>query len=149
MCAPNHYPQDKSFKIKLFNLWFSHPAIQQPKYLGVTITSNLSWSEHINNITNNANSIRAFLQRNLNQCHQSVKSTCYITYVRPILEYTSTVWSPHQVGDINRFEIVQRCAVRFVCNNFNRTASVTAMLNHLNWPTLECRRNQAKLHMFY
>ena len=119
------------------------------KYLGVTITSNLSWSEHINNITNKANSIRAFLQRNLNQCHQLVKSTCYITYVRPILEYASTVWSPHQVGDINRLEMVQRRAARFVCNNFNRTASVTAMLNHLNWPTLECRRNQAKLHMFY
>ena len=56
---------------------------------------------------------------------------------------------PHQVGDINRLEMVQRRAVRFVCNNFNRTASVTAMLNHLNWPTLERRRNQAKLHMFY
>ena len=83
------------------------------------------------------------------QCHQSVKSTCYITYVRPILEYASTVWSPHQVGDINRLEMAQRHAVRFVCNNFNRTVSVTAMLNNLNWPTLECRRNQAKLHMFY
>ena len=118
------------------------------KYLGVTITSNLSWSEHINNITNNANSIRAFLQRNLNQCHQSVKSTCYITYMFAlyILEYASTVWSPHQVGDINRLKMVRHRAARFVCNNFNRTASVTTMLNHLNWPTLG---NQAKLHMFY
>ena len=55
------------------------------KYLRVTITSNLSWSEHINNITNKANSIRVFLQRNLNQCHKSLKSTCYISYVRLIL----------------------------------------------------------------
>ena len=50
---------------------------------------------------------------------------------------------------INRLEMVQHHAVRFVCNNFNRTASVTVMLNYLNWPTLEHRRNQAKLHMFY
>ena len=35
------------------------------KYLGVTITNNLSWTEHINKITNKANSTRAFLQRNL------------------------------------------------------------------------------------
>ena len=63
-----------------------------------------------------------------------------------ILEYASTVQSPHQVEDINRLEMVQRHAARFVCNNFNRTASVTAMLNHLNWPTLG---NQVKLHMFY
>ena len=65
------------------------------KYLGVTITDNLSWSEHITNITNKANSIRALLQRNLSHCPLSVKSTCYTTYVRPILEYASTVWSSH------------------------------------------------------
>jgi len=45
--------------------------------------------------------------------------------------------------------MVQRRAARFVNNNFNRTASVTAMLNQLNWPTLEHRRNQAKLCMLY
>ena len=119
------------------------------KYLGVTITNNLSWSEHINKITNKANSTKAFLQRNLNQCQPSVKSACYTTYIRPTLEYASTVWSPHLVGDTNRIEMVQRRSARFVHNNFNRTASVTLMLNHLNWPTLELRRNQAKLHMFY
>ena len=32
---------------------------------------------------------------------------------------------------------------------WHRTASVTTMLNQLNWPTLQHRRNQAKLHMFY
>ena len=45
--------------------------------------------------------------------------------------------------------MVQRRSARFVHNNFNRTASVTLMLNRLNWPTVELRRNQAKLHMFY
>ena len=119
------------------------------KYLSVTITNNLSWSEHINKITNKANSTRAFLQRNLNQCQPSVKSACYTTYIRPTLEYASTVWSPHLVGDTNRIEMVQHRSARFVHNNFNRTASVTLMLNYLNWPTLELRRNQAKLHMFY
>jgi len=32
----------------------------------------------------------------------------------------------------------------FVSNNFNRTASVTAMLNHLNWPTLEQKLEEIK-----
>ena len=69
-----------------FSYSICESVIQQSnsaKYLGVTITSNLSWSEHINNITNKDNSIRAFLQRNLNQCHQSVKSTCYIDLPYP------------------------------------------------------------------
>ena len=46
-----------------------------------------------------------------------------------------------QVGDIYRIEMVQHCAKRF--SNFNRAASVTAMLNYLNWPTLEQRGNQS------
>ena len=85
-------------------------AIQQvvsAKYLGITITNNLSWSEHITKITNKANTTRAFLQRNLSQCQQSVKSACYNTYVRPILEYASSIWSPHLLCDINRIEMVQ------------------------------------------
>ena len=128
---------------------FIQQTTTSAKYLGVTITSNLSWSEHINKITNKANSIRTFLQRNLNLCQPSIKSACYTTYIRLMLEYASTVWSPHQVGNINRIEMVQCRSVIFVHNNFNRTASVTIMLNQLNQPTLELRRNQAKLNMFY
>ena len=127
-------------------------AIQQvnsTKYLGVTITNNLSWSEHITKIINKANSIRAFLQRNLSQCQRSVKSACYNTYVRPTLEYASTVWSPHLLCDINRIEMVQRRSARFVYNDFTRTSSVTSMINNLGWPLLRQRRDVAKLTMFF
>ena len=117
------------------------------KYLGVTITDKLSWSEHITNITNKVYSIRAFLQRNLHQCEPSVKASCYTTYIRPILEYASTVWSPHLACDINRIEMAQRRSARFVHNDFRRTSSVTMMLNNLHWPTLETRRHHAKLLM--
>ena len=64
------------------------------KYLGVTIQSKLNWKPHIHNITK-ANSVRAFLQRNLSNCPRPVKEQAYKTYVRPILEFASTVWDPH------------------------------------------------------
>jgi len=32
----------------------------------------------------------------------------YCTHVRPMLEYCSTVWSPHSICLINRIEKVQR-----------------------------------------
>jgi len=127
-------------------------TIQQKKsakYLGVTITNKLSWSEHIINITNKANFIRALLQRNLHQCQPSIKASCYITYICPILEYASTVWSPHIACDINRIEMAQCHSARFVHNDFKRTSSVTMMLNNLQWPTLETRRHHAKLLMLY
>ena len=55
----------------------------------------------------------------------------YFTYVQPILEYASTVWSPHIKADINKLEMIQRRAARFVLNNYSRFASVTRMLDAL------------------
>ena len=123
--------------------------VASAKYLGVTITQNLSWKEHITKITNKANSTRGFLQRNLRQCSISVKSLAYVTYVRPIVEYASVVWSPHTQALKNLLEMVQRKAARFVFNSFARNISVTALLERLNWTTLENRRNHAKVTMFY
>ena len=63
--------------------------ITSAKYLGVTVTYNLSWTKHVDIITCKANSVHTFLQRNLSQCSRHVKSLAYFTYVRPILEYAS------------------------------------------------------------
>ena len=66
------------------------------KHLGVTITSNLSWNKRISIITNKAHSVRGFLQSlNLKQCSKAVKSKAYLTFVRPIVEYGSVIWSPY------------------------------------------------------
>ena len=123
--------------------------VASAKYLGVTITQNLSWKEHITKIINKANSTHGFLQRNLQQCSINVKSLAYVTYVRPIVEYASVVWSPHTQALKNLLEMVQRKAACFVFNSFARNISVTALLERLNWTTLENRRNHAKVTMFY
>ena len=68
--------------------------VKGAKYLGVTIDRTLSWNEHINNVTKKANNTRAFLQRNINRCPEAIKTICYQAFVRPIVEYASTVWDP-------------------------------------------------------
>ena len=85
-------------------------STDQAKYLGVTITPNLSWKCHIDNITKKANSTMAFLQRNIRSSPRDAKA--YKTYVRPIVEYASSVWSPAVDSHINQFEKVQRRAAR-------------------------------------
>ena len=45
--------------------------------------------------------------------------------------------------------MLQWKAARFVFNNFSRSFSVSSMLKHLGWDTLEQRRNQLTLFMFY
>ena len=95
------------------------------------------------------NVIKAFLQRNLPYCPKHVKSNCYKTLLRPVLEYAATVWSPFTQFDISRLERVQKRAAHFVMSNYSRYSRVSAMTTWLNWPTLEQRRNYLKLVMLY
>ena len=87
------------------------------------------------------------LRRNLRGCSRSIKSTAYLALVRLNLEYSMppafvTLTSPN----INKLEMIeQRKAARYVCNNYDRHASVTNMLNDLGWDTLEHRRKAARL----
>ena len=48
-----------------------------------------------------------------------------------------------------KVENIQRRAARFVLNQYQRTASVTTMLEILGWTSLEDRRKHARLTMFY
>jgi hypothetical protein len=59
------------------------------------------------------------------------------------------VWDPHTQANINKVESIQRRAARFVTNNYDPRASVTTLLQDLNWPTLQHRRQLAKLIMMY
>ena len=59
-------------------------AVQNTKYLGVTTDSKLTWKEHIKLTTHKANTVLAFLHRNLKPCSPSTETKCYLTIVRPI-----------------------------------------------------------------
>ena len=119
------------------------------KYLGVTIDRKLTWNNHIANTTNKANNTRAFLQRNISSCPQAIKSRRYQTFVRPIVEYASTVWDPPTEKYTKLVENVQRRAARFVMNDYWRRSSVGNMLESLEWKSLERRRADAKLVMLH
>ena len=80
--------------------------VASSKYLGVTISQDLSWREHINNITSKANGTLALLQRNISHCPKTLKAQTYKTSVRPQLEYCSPIWDPHHKKNIQKIEAV-------------------------------------------
>ena len=119
------------------------------KYLGLTITSDLQWNQHINNVTNKANSILGLLRRNLRIPSQTIKTHAYQSLVRPHLEYASTVWDPHTQKNIHKLDMVQRRAARYTCNRYHNISSVTEMVGHLGWEPLATRRRNMRLCMTY
>ena len=91
--------------------------VTQEKYLGVIIHRKLSWKPHVSNVVAKANAARYFLQRNLSACSRDVKLESYKTYVRPIVEYASTVLQ-------YKAESVQRKAARWITNDLIRCENV-------------------------
>ena len=119
------------------------------KYLGVTINDKLSWSKHINQITTKANNTLKFVKRNIQTNNRKIKESAYKAYVRPLLEYSASIWDAWQKKYIEQIEMIQHSAVRYIFNDYKYTSSITAMLNQLSIPTLEKRRKTASLIMFY
>ena len=65
--------------------------VSNAKYLGVTMNTRLSWKNHVHKICGKANQTRQFLQRSLVACKPEIKLQCYKTFIRPIVEYSSSV----------------------------------------------------------
>ena len=106
-------------------------------------------AQHINNITNKANSILGLLRRNLRIPSQTIKTHAYQSLVRPHLEYASTVWDPHTQKNIHKLDMIHRRAARYACNRYSNISSVTEMAGHLGWEPLATRRRSMRLCMMY
>ena len=104
---------------------------------------------HINYVCSQANRALGFIRRQLGKCTVNVKLKAYLTLVRPHLEYASCSWDPHTDSHINQIEMVQHRAVRFVLNKYSHHESVTQMLNELELNSLELRRKNARLCLFF
>jgi hypothetical protein len=118
-------------------------------YLGVNISSNMKWNDHISQVAAKANRSLGFIKRNLRGCTEDIKNIAFRSLVRPSLEYCAAVWDPYTEALIYQLEAVQRRAARFVKNNYDKRSSVTKMMDDLSWPTLATRRKISRLSLFY
>ena len=123
--------------------------VQSVKYLGITISDNMNWGQHISEISSKATKTLGFLRRNLAFAPKSTKEVAYKTLVRRKLEYAAPIWSSYSKLLINQVEKVQRTAARWTCRRWRNTNSVGEMLDELEWPSLEARRDQSSLLLFH
>ena len=59
------------------------------------------------------------------------------------------MWNPYTQTNVNKVTQIQRRAARWVSDDYSSYSSVTHMLNTLGWRSLEQRRADARLTMFY
>ena len=108
------------------------------KDLGVIIDDKLTFHEHINSISVSAHRLcamtfRAFSLRNLNFLNK-----VFSIYIRPKLEYASTVWCPQTKGDVVKLERVLRLFTKRIPKL--RELNYAARLSAMHMPSLVQRR---------
>ena len=116
--------------------------VSSAKYLWITVTDDLDWGQHINNITSKAT---WFPRLNLTLAPEETKIAAYKALVRPQLEYAARIWNPHHQTEINRIENVQRTAACWACRRWHSQSHVGEMLEEFQWPELQEQRQQASL----
>jgi hypothetical protein len=85
---------------------------------------------------------KCFISRDVHTLHHAFK-----TYVRPILEYASCIWSPHLLGCIKQIESVQRKFTKRLYGLTNISYEGRLALLHID--SLEIRRLRFDLIMGY
>ena len=68
--------------------------------------------------TTKANKTLNFLRRNLRTCSAKSKERAYKALVRPIVEYSATVWDPYVAKNIQKVEMIERRAARLATTDY-------------------------------
>ena len=149
-------------KCSVVNFWHNNPNkieyvidstqlkhAKEQKYLGVILASDLSWKEHIRRIVGTARKRLGFVRRILGKCDERTREIAYFSLVRPLIEYASSVWDPHELGLKRELEKVQRKGARFVKRRYDREISVSGLMKELEWEPLEKRRERCRHNLFH
>lgn len=95
---------EQSYQIKQVNVSFV-PAMRD---LGVIIDNKLTMSQHVATVVSKARARASLIFKCFHSKDRGTLLKAFTTYVRPLLEYATPVWSPFTVTDITKIESVQR-----------------------------------------
>ena len=116
------------------------------KHLGIFLSNDGTWHEHINYITCKAWQ-RIYIIRKLNFLldMESLSRAC-ISFIRPDLEYADIVWD--NCTQYDSIEKIQTEAARIV-TGATRLVSIEFLCRETGWEPLYKRRYKHKMYQFY
>ena len=93
----------------------SYPVneVQSFSDLGITVSSDLKWTSHIDKICCKASIVSYQLFKSIRSKNIWTWMKLYNTYVRPKVEYNTPVWSPSLTKDVTKLERFQRYFTKF------------------------------------
>lgn len=118
------------------------------KHLGLNLSSNAKWKDHINEIYSKACKRLNIMRLLKNRLDRISLEKLYIGFIRPILEYGGIVWDNCTKEESNLIESIQYDAARIV-SGLRRGTPRWKLYNELGWDSLENRRSKSKLYFMH
>jgi hypothetical protein len=123
------------------------PLVHHVKDLGLVYDSSLKFDDYISNVTVRAYQRIGLIFRGFISKNTELLKRAYLTYVRPILEYCTCIWSPYLLKDIHKLENVQRYFTRRLFPRYTYTYQERLAL--LKIESLESRRLKFDIKMYF
>jgi len=123
------------------------PVVNCVTDLGVEVDTKLKFATHINRIVHKALNRSYLLARCFVSHDTQTLVKAFKVYVRPLVEYCSSAWSPHYVKDIKSIESVQRKFTKRLTGLWN--VPYAERLKRTGLERLDVRRVRADLLLAY
>ena len=111
--------------------------------LGVAMSADGTFSQHINNICQSARNMCSWILRTFESRSPGLMLNLWKSLVIPILDYCSQLWSPSKVGEIQQIEEIQKAFTRKI--RYNTKRDYWERLKHYHLYSLQRRRGRYRI----
>ena len=110
------------------------------KYLGITFSENLTWSDHLNKISTKINQRIGLLRRVKDFLPTKARLTVYNALILPLFDYADIIWGDkNNLSLMDQLQILQNKAAKTILDAPYLSSSTEA-LDKLYWHPLSHRR---------
>ncbi|XP_060593627.1 uncharacterized protein LOC132748097 [Ruditapes philippinarum] len=124
------------------------PEVGHHKHLGIILSNDCSWHEHINFIVNKAWKRVHIMRRLKFTLDKKSLEVIYTSFIRPFLEYADVIWNNCSMAEKDILDKIQNECARIV-SGATKLVSLDKLQQEVNWSSLEERRRVHRLILFY
>lgn len=122
--------------------------VDSHKHLGIVFSRDCSWHKHINYISEKAWTRINIMRKLKFQLDRKSLETIYIVFIRPLLEYGDVIWDNCTQYEKRELDKIQNEAAR-IATGATKLVSLNALYTEIGWESLEQRRMNHRLTLFY
>jgi len=114
--------------------------VNHHRHLGITLSQDISWQHHIDDIIARANKRLDVLCHLSYMLDRKTLNTMYTSFIRPVLDYGDVLYNGCTIYQAQAIELVQKRAARIITGGIRGTPT-QRMYDELEWVTMSERRN--------